>query len=182
METKTYIAELLGRNLSPAQVCQLANVTPAYVSQLLSDAEFSARVDAQRIASLQNASNQESRASRVYDQYLDLEEQLLRNIAQQLPLMRTGEKVRLLQAISQKKAPPPPVAPATTVNNNLVNISLPAVAMQRFTTNANKDIVAIGDTSLTPLDSPALKKLVQAVDAEAIGALFSDAQPVEVFV
>lgn len=182
MDNKTYIAELLGRNLSPAQVCQLANCTPAYVSQLLSDPEFSARVDAQRIGHLQTASDQESRASRVYDQYLELEEKLLTNITQQLPLMRTGEKVRLLQAISQKKAPPPPVTAPTTVHNNLVNISLPAVAMHRFTTNSKKDIVAIGDTSLTPLDSPALKKLVQAVDAEEIGALFHDAPDVEVFV
>lgn len=162
MDTKQYIAELLSRNLPPAQICQLANCTPAYISQLLSNPDFSSMVEGKRVRALQETSEQDSRARRVYDLYMDLEEKLLQDLTANLTLMRMGEKTRILHAISGKKAPPAPVSAPTAITQNLVQISLPPLAAQKFTMNSNKDIVALENKSLVPLDTTALKKLAAA--------------------
>lgn len=168
-EIKKYLKELLIRGASQADAARLAEVSLGYVSQLMSEEEFRKDVELQRGLKLAERASREVRAAGIYDKYLDLEDELLTGLKKQIGLMKVHEKVRLLQAVSAKKAPEIPRHGGEEKGSApLVNITLQQLPNQRFVMNAQSEIVSLGSTDFVPMSGIALKELAREVEKERL--------------
>lgn len=157
------ILELLVRGSSQSDAARIADVSIGYVSQLLQEPEFAAEVAQRKAVTMQDASERENRANKIYGMNLDLEEKILQNLQRQVNFMKPHEQMKLLQIVSTKKAPPPPPVLPNQHNQNatLVTIAVSHTNNSQFIMNNNKEIIAVGDTTLSPMSPQQLKDLAR---------------------
>jgi hypothetical protein len=131
------ILELLGNGLAPEVVASAAGVTPSYVSQLLSSPDFSAQVTELRFANLQDATARDKR-------YDSLEDKVMEKLEQSIDMCyKPMELVRVMQVVNGAKRRGASAPEHTAINNTVVNLVMPVQIMQRFTTDANNQVVEV---------------------------------------
>lgn len=168
-DTKKMVLELLVRGASHADAARVADVSIGYITQLMSEPEFAKEVAVRKAATMADFTTREDRASKIYEMHLTLEEKILQNLTRQVNFMKPGEQLKLLQVVSAKKAPPsPPVLPNAGQNATLVTISVAQTNNSQFVMNSNKQIVAVGDTTLAPMSANQLKEMAKAYAAPAL--------------
>jgi hypothetical protein len=150
---------LLGSGVGPEQTALALGVSPSYISQLLSDEQFSIKVAELRFNNLAAHSARDSS----YDQ---LEEQLIDKIKDLLPLMiRPMEVLKAIQVINAAKRRGQS-APESIINQqNIVQISMPTTIINNFTVNKENQAVQTGNQELVTIQSGVLLKGMQN-DAE----------------
>lgn len=194
LEHHAYLLDLLSRGVQQSIAAAQAGVSQSYLSQLLKDEDFLLALERKRSERFSERQEKEAKASRIHGMYLELEEEVLKNLKLNMGMLRTGEKVRLLQALASKKAPTETSSPLEGQNSGpatVVNIRLPQAAATRFIMDQNRDIIgieqvgAVGEASvqkeLLPLPTQALKRLsqerqqarAQISDASGIMGMFS---------
>lgn len=180
---KERIEALLINGYQPTEVVSVVGCTPSYISQLLKDTDFAARVQAGRIASAGEA-DEEIHLDKRYDKF---EHKLLTSMEDGLAEASLGEKTRALEAIYKRKATkhamkhPVPTGP---VINNYVSLALPAQAVAQIKNmgpvveiNEQKEIIAIDNKPLAPMSSSGVKGLFaqiqerRAEDAKVLAEL-----------
>lgn len=163
MDNRAYILDMLSRGASAADIARNLAISPTYISQLQSDADFAQELAAKRAA---HAAERDSRATKVqniHDKYLSLEERLLDTLTVQAKanLLKPIEQMKLLQVVASKKEPMQPLAnPSSTQVNVVTQITLPAQIAQQFVLNANREIVGMeSGQSFAPMSTENLAKL-----------------------
>lgn len=156
--TKGRILELLGNGMSPEVVATAAGVTPSYISQLLSEEEFSKQVVQLRFNNLQAATARDK-------QYEDLEDKLIAKLQDLLPMMYKPHEVLRAIAIINKTVRRGASAPENmTINNTVVNLTLPTKIVNNFIKGANNQIVEVAGKTLVTIPSQDLAKLATGVN------------------
>lgn len=151
--TKGRILELLGNGMSPEIVATAAGVTPGYVSQLLSDEEYSKQVVQLRFNNLQAATARDKK-------YEELEDALILKLQDLLPLMYKPQEVLRAIAIINKTVRRGASAPENmTINNTVVNLTLPTKIINNFKVGANNQIVEVAGKTLVTMPSQDLAKI-----------------------
>lgn len=141
------ILELLGSGLSAEVVASAVGVTPAYVSQLLSEQNFAEEVTKRRFANLQAATKRDA----TYD---ELEDALIAKMQDLLPMMfKPQEVLRAIAVINGAKRRGAGAPEHTQINNTVVNLTLPAPILQQFITNANNQVIEVGNQTLVTMPS-----------------------------
>lgn len=140
--------ELLGAGVSSEAVAAAVGVTPGYISQLLSDENFASAVASLRYQFLA-ANNQRD------EKYNSLEDKLLDKLETAMPfLIRPGEITKALHVVNNCKRRGQN-APETPVNNKqvIVNLIIPTLIAQKFTTNVVNQVIKAGDQELLTMPS-----------------------------
>ncbi len=152
---------LLGQGISAEATAAACGVSVSRISQLLSLESFAAKVAELRFASLEKHNKQDA----TYD---SLEQMLTEKLEHCIPLMmRPMEILKSIQIINAAKRRGQSAPESIHETQTVVNITLPAVIVNNFTnsailTNTHNQVVKIGDTDLTTMQSGTLLSMNKA--------------------
>lgn len=151
------ILNLLGSGISPEHVANTCGVTPSYVSQLMSQEDFAARVVELRYESLQKHNKRDE----AYDK---IEDELVEKLKDLMPLMvRPMEVLKAIQVINQAKRRGQSAPEQITNTQNIVNISMPTQIIQKFKVNPQNQVIAAGTQELITMQSGSLLKEIKGL-------------------
>lgn len=157
--TEERAIKLLGSGLGPEQVATAVGVTPARISQLLSDQNFAQAVASLRFEALQK--HNEIDAS-----YDELEGALINKLADVLPLMmRPGEILNAIRIINGAKRRGQSAPEQVVHQNTVVNLVMPTQIIQKFSMNSNNQVTNVGSQTLETMQSSTLLASAKAKGA-----------------
>ena len=162
--TESRALELLGQGVAPAQVAAALGVTSSAISQLLADPVFVEKVASLRFETLRAHSARDA----LYDV---LEDTLLERLADCIPLMyKPAEILKAVQVINaaKRRGTAAPIT-AEGSGNVVVNITLPQVAVSKFVTDINNQVIQAGSQQLLTIQSGSLMKKLAPASATQKG-------------
>lgn len=147
--------KLLGSGVQAEAVAGALGVTPARISQLLAEDAFSKQVASLRYESLQKHNKRDNK-------YDSLEDNLLEKLKKSLPLLVKPESILKAIATVNGAKRRGQSAPAQVTNQqNIVNIILPNVIVEKFVTNGDNQVIRAGEQDLVTMQSGNLLKQVE---------------------
>jgi len=159
--------ELLGSNVPQEAVASALGVTPSYVTQLLSDEDFSQAVTKLKFEVL----SKHTARDETYD---ELEDLLLARMKKALPLLiRPNDINNALKTVNAAKRRGVDSKESIIANQNIVSITMPIQIVQDFTTNVHNQVVKTGDEDLITIQSGDLRSQVEG----AMNSLTSPEEP-----
>lgn len=147
---------LLGQGVAPAQVAAALGVTESYISQLVSDEQFAARVAELRYESLQKHNARDN----AYDA---MEDKLLERMEDLLPLMhRPMEILKAIQVINAAKRRGQSAPENITNKQTILQLVLPTQIINSFgKINPQGQVVEVGQQSLLTIQSGNMDALLK---------------------
>lgn len=167
MDTRTRIAHLLAQGFKAKQVAHIVGCTPAYISQLAQDTEWSAQLAALRVDCLD--SDDAATQERTDNKYLAAEHALLDRLMDAAPMMEPNELSRALSVVAQRQVSRDRSSqslklPAAQQINNIqvVQLSIPQHSLPQSHINADGQITSINSIPMVPLHSDSVKALFKS--------------------
>jgi len=151
--TEDRALHLLGTGIAPEIVANACGVSVSRISQLLSNPEFTAKVAELRFQAIEKHNVIDSK-------YDAMEDKLLGSLQDCLPLIAM-EPLKLLRAISVINAAKRRGVSAPEqlhAQNTVIQLIMPKVLMQKFTTNINNQVIHAGDQTLETIPSQVLAR------------------------
>lgn len=148
------IIQLLGSGLSAEIVATAVGCEPSYVSQLLSDEEFAKKVSELRVVNLQAATNRDNKWNEIEDKLLD---KLSASVEY---LIKPRDIIQTLAVVNSAKRRGASAQENITVNNTVVNLTLPRTAVHNFTVNSLNQVIGVNEQSLLTIPSGNVKSLL----------------------
>ena len=156
--------KLLGSGVGAESVASALGVTPSRISQLLAVEEFSKKVADLRYESLQSHNKRDNK-------YDTLEDALLAKLQKSLPLLVKPESImKAISVVNGAKRRGQSAPEAVANQQNIVNIILPSVIADKFTTNAENQVIKAGDQNLVTMQSGNLLKTTETALLEKAAA------------
>lgn len=163
------IANLLATGLSNSAVASIIGVSPARISQLLNESEELKQLVAEKQAEISTKDQEEIGISA---KYLQAEHALIKQVTELAPFAELRDVVAALRVVAERqekaKARMNPIVQQQPVLNNVVQLYLPQHAVDPNTyaptLASNKEVIAIGNRSLTPLSSQGVLGLFKSLD------------------
>lgn len=162
------IKELLGQGLANEVVAAAVGCTPSYISQLLADDAFASDVMQMRVENLARHNRKDNKLDQI-------EEQLIDHLAEDVTSRRIYKPHDVLKAFAVINAAKRRGASNTSGANpqgGIVNLTMPTVVIQQFVTNAQKEVVAVGDKSLNTITPERLLGMLKDGTSEADRATY----------
>lgn len=164
--TESRALQLLGSGINPETVAAACGVSVSRISQLLSEPEFTAQVAELRFNNLQKHNATDAK-------YDEMEDTLLERLKDCLPLIMM-DPMKLLKAISvinNAKRRGVSAPEQITAQNTVVQLVMPNIIVQKFTTNINNQVIHAGEQTLETIPSHMLaskykENTIEAVEAE----------------
>tara|TARA_R110000744_G_scaffold312074_1_gene419475 strand:+ start:192 stop:875 length:684 start_codon:yes stop_codon:yes gene_type:complete len=157
--------KLLGSGVNPEQTALALGVTASRISQLMAEKAFSDKVANLRYAAMQSASLRDKK-------YDTVEDKLLEKLEAAMPLMvRPDTILKAISTINGAKRRGQSAAPTVTNQQNIVQLILPSIITQKFTTDINNQVVKTGAQELLTMHSGILNKRVETARADREAAL-----------
>jgi hypothetical protein len=133
------IKELLGNGLSNAVVATAVGVHPSYITQLMSDEQFSAEVVALRTSTLTAASTRDRSWDGIEDALLS---RLSDKVEQDL-IYKPLDLIRALAVVNQAKRRGTSAQESLVVHQNVVTLNLPTVVINAYKKNQRGEVVEV---------------------------------------
>lgn len=151
------ILDLLGQGLDPSVVASAIGVTPSFVSQLLSKAEFAEEVAERRFLTLSKHTERDNR-------YDTLEDKLLDKLENCLPYMhKPMEIVAAITRINAAKRRGASAPQSLQTQSPVIPLILPIQIIQQFQLNGNGQVVKAGSQDLTTAQPGQLKDMLTSI-------------------
>lgn len=159
------LAKLLASGVSNDVAASAVGLSAGRVSQIAADPNFAAVVSAIKFETLTNATNRDAK----YDQ---LEDAVLLQLERVLPMMyKSSELLNAMSRINQaKRRGAGADITARASSSKVVNITMPTMIVQKFTTNINNQVVRAGEQDLLTLPSNSLQDFYDANTTRIEGA------------
>lgn len=163
------IANLLATGLSNSAVASIVGLSPARITQLLNESETLKLLVEEKKASLAEKDQEEINISA---KYLQAEHALIKQVVELAPFAELRDVTAALRVVAERqekaKARMNPIVQQQPVLNNVVQLYLPshAISTESYapTLASNKEVIAIGNRSLTPLSSQGVLGLFKSLD------------------
>lgn len=149
------VIQLLGSGLSAEVVATAVGCEPSYISQLLADDEFAKKVSELRIQNLQAATKRDNKWDEIEDKLLDKLKDSVEYI------MKPREILAALATVNGAKRRGATAQESLTINNTVVNLTLPQKAVHNFVVNQTNQVIGVNDQSLLTMPSMNVKSLLQ---------------------
>lgn len=151
---------LLGAGINSEAVAAALGVTPARISQLLSEKYFADKVSKLRYDNLQKHNKRD-------EKYNSLEDKLLDKLERAVPLMLRPETIlKAVTVVNNAKRRGQDSSVGASTQKNITNIIVPKKIVQKFTTNINNQVVVAGSQKLVTMQSGELLSRVEKVNKE----------------
>lgn len=162
--TEERALKLLGQGIPPGVVANAIGVDISRISQLLSDPEFAQRVIELKFNSLSKHNERDATID-------GIEDKLLEQLKYALPMMtRPNEIIRAFAVINAAKRRGQSAPDVVSSKQSIINLNIPAILLQQFTTNVHNQVIQVGEKSLLTMPSASLLRTVENNTAAA-GAL-----------
>ena len=157
--TEDRAAALLGAGIPAETVAASLGVSPARISQLLSDDAFAARVAELRFASLQKHNARDA-------SYDSIEDELIDRLQKNIPLMhKPMEILKAIQVINGAKRRGTSTPDAIHEKQQVVQLTIPIQIVNKFATNLQGQVTSVSDgikeQSLVTIQSGSLDGLLK---------------------
>lgn len=154
--TEERALHLLGQGIPPETVASACGVSASRISQLLSTPEFLAQVSELRFANLEKHNIIDSK-------YDDMESKLMEKLNDSLPLMgmEPMKILKAVQVINGAKRRGVSAPEQITQQQTVVQLIMPNVIMQKFSTNINNQVIQAGEQNLQTIQSHMLAGMYQ---------------------
>lgn len=153
--TEERALKLLGDGISPQQTALALGITESRISQMLSQEEFAAQVAEARY---KNAAKKNALDNR----YDALEDNLLARLEDCIPMMhRPMEILKAIAVINAAKRRGAPAPASLQEKSQVINLTIPVQVINKFQTNAQGQVIRVGETDLVTIQSGALENLVK---------------------
>lgn len=137
--TQQKLLGLLGKGYTAAQSAQATGVTEGYVSQLMSEDWFAEKVQELRFLNL-------AKHQQLDEKYDDFEEEMLDKLKKMSKmLIKPMEIAKVLQIVNGAKRKSVTNTDPATLTQNIVQLNIPIAIANKFTTNANNQVVEVSD-------------------------------------
>lgn len=156
---KDRIISYLAAGLKPANISSIVGCSPAYISQLLSDPDFKAQVEAKM---LDGSVEPDETLDKKYE---SLEHGIINNMQAALAGAELPHLTRALEAVNKgqdmraKRKNPALRDPTQLVQVVQINIPQHAIAAPVMNLNSNSEVVAIDNKPLAPMSAEGIKAL-----------------------
>jgi hypothetical protein len=157
--TQDRALDLLGQGFSVDIVSSAIGVSPSYISQLLSDPIFAAKVAELRYDSLIKHNERDM-------SYDEIEDALLRKMKDLLPfMMKPMEVLKAIQVVNQAKRRGSSAPEQISGQQTVVQLTIPVSVINQFSkpsveVNVNNQIVKVDEQDLTTIQSVSLETLL----------------------
>jgi hypothetical protein len=155
------IIQLLGSGLSAEIVATAVGCDASYISQLLSNDEFAKKVTELRVISLQAATKRDNKWDTIEDKLLDKLESSVEYI------MKPRDILAALATVNAAKRRGATAQESVTINNTVVNLSLPPRAVHNFVVNTTNQVIGVNEQSLLTMPSSNVKSMLAARTKQA---------------
>lgn len=153
--TDSKVLTLLGQGFAPEMVATAVGVSPARISQLLSQDEFAQQVAELRYKQLAAHTERDNK-------YDSLEDQILDRLKTSLSMVFDPMKLaKLLQVVNSAKRRGAAAPEHLTTQQAVVQLSIPTAILQQFQVNINQQVVKAGEQDLITVQSANMTKLLQ---------------------
>jgi len=159
MVDKERMLKLLGNGLQPLVVANTLGCDPSYVSQALMDEDFKGRVLALRMENLNAATTRDKLIDKIEDKLLDK----LNDTVEYL--IKPREILGAFNIVNAAKRRGAQVQGDVLIQNNIVSITLPPAAQEKFITNGQGEVVQVG--ARTTITMPFQKLLKDRIQSNA---------------
>lgn len=136
---KGQILEMLGSGLGAESVATALGVSPSLVSQLLSIEEFAQAVTARRFARLTKHNERDDKLDGIEDLAIKKLEEMLSMVYKPMEVLRIFQVVNA----AKRRGSGADAAASTVINNQVVNLVLPAAIKQTFHADSNNQVVEV---------------------------------------
>lgn len=154
--------KLLGSGIQAEAVAAALGVTPSRIAQMLAEEHFSSKVASLRYDNLQAANKRDS-------SYDNLEDTLLIKLEKAMPLLMKPESIlKAMQIVNGAKRRGQSAPAQTTNQQNIVNLVLPSIMVEKFAVDINNQVIKAGDQNLHTMPSGNLLKQVEDAKQGAI--------------
>lgn len=153
-QDKDRILELLGSGLSNTIVATTVGCDPSYITQLMSTEEFSSAVIERRSATLLSASKRDRKADNVEDTLLDL----LKEHVETRQIYKPADVLRAYATINRATRRGNPADQSVTINNNIVQLTIPTVVIKNFTKNTHGEVIEVEGQDMQTMPAQSLLK------------------------
>lgn len=155
---KQRVIELLGAGVSNEQTASAVGCDQSYVSQLMADESFAAKVVALRVAALTENTARDKKINSAEDELIDQLEDMISIRAFSKP----RDLLTAFAVINKAQRRGIGATEAMTINQTIVNLQLPPAVVRNFTKNQQGEIIEVeGQTLVTMPAHQLLKNLVQ---------------------
>lgn len=153
-QTEQRVVDLLGSGFSQQIVASTLGLSSSRISQIVARDEVKALVSAKRAAKLQEASDRDTLADEIEDKLLLKIHKSVDRVHDPMQMVKmysviNGAKRRTSGSEHQGTA---------IANQTIVNLSLPAALVNKYTTDASSQVTHVGDKALMTLPSDQLKE------------------------
>lgn len=160
--TESKVLTLLGQGFAPEMVATAVGVSPARISQLLSQDEFAQQVAELRYKQLAAHTERDSK-------YDTLEDQILDRLRTSLSMVFDPMKLaKLLQVVNSAKRRGAAAPEHLTTQQTVVQLNIPTAILQQFRVNVNNQVVQAGQQDLITVQSANMTKLLQQMQPELL--------------
>ena len=164
------ILSFLGAGVSAEKVASAVGCDPSYISQLLADSNFAAAVSEHKMVQLQEATNRDARLDSLEDKLIAKVETALES---PLAMHKPFEAIRGLQIINSLKRRGSNVDQTVNHNTTIVQLTLPAVAINKFVVDTNNQVVQTGEKTLVTIPSNNVKQLAEGLSLPSANESFN---------
>lgn len=154
--TEERALSLLGQGVPPTAVANALGVDISRISQLLSNDDFALKVVEKKFEALSKNNERDGAID-------SLEDKLLEKLKETLPFMtRPMEILKSFQVLNMAKRRGQTSPESLTSKQTIVQLNIPQIVLNAFTSNIHNQIVQIGEQSLVTIPSNQLLKQAEA--------------------
>jgi len=167
------IVSYASQGFSSTAIASMVNTSPEYVEQILQDPQYKSLIltEQQKFATLKADTELES-------SYTQLEKRILRQVTESLPFAEFRDLTRAMETLIRRKQQLSMHEHSSFVVNgnaqfNTVVLSIPRAAAPEITLNSQREVIAIGNKSLAPMQAGAVRSLFDTIQKKKEQALLS---------
>jgi hypothetical protein len=153
---------LLGQGIEPSTVASAIGVSPSYISQLMADKTFEAKVVEMRVENLVKHSERDS----AYDK---IEANLQDRLEKMIPMMfKPMEIVKTLQVINAAKRRGPGSPDSISATQEVISLTLPTTIINQYMitpqleTNSLNQVIRVGEQDIITVQSNRMEDLLSS--------------------
>lgn len=148
--------KLLGNGTPASVVAQAVGVSESRISQLMADESFATEVNELKFVNLNKHNEQDAKLDQMEAQLTDM-------MKEQLPLlMRPNDILRAMQVINKMERRGASAPEQIHSHNQVVNLLMPNVIVQKFQTNVNNQVIVANGQTLETIQGSTLLAAAKA--------------------
>lgn len=160
----TRIAKMMAAGILPGNIASAVGVSPGRISQILKEEEFK-KILAVEEALIEKESNDDKVITTKYE---TVEQSLLNRILELAPTSEMREATAALRVVGDrqekmKQRINPVPLPSSNIYNTVVQLNLPKHAIPELQLSSNREVIAIGEQALAPLNSKGVTDLFKSM-------------------